>query len=305
MTNDMVVSFPRMGNEYTEIFKELLEDLGFKVVIPPLKHDGLKFGIKNTPSMVCFPMKTSLADMKVALDLGANTIIMYDTKGLCRFRHYWKIQKQILNENGYNPEFIILTKKFFFQLKKASKLSYFRTWKIIKKYWKIIKEIDKENKKFSNDKINIAIIGEIYCCLEPSVNYDVINKLKKYNVNPVFTITLTDFITEVFEDTLKLNLTGKKEYLKKAKTYLNGPIGGHGERNIANTLWLCDKKIDGIIHLLPLVCMPDTMIEPIINKICKENNVPLLRIPIDETSSEANLSTRIETFVELIRRKKE
>ena len=50
--------------------------------------------------------------------------------------------------------------------------------------------------------------------------------------------------------------------------------------------------------------MPETLGEPIINKICSDNNIPLLRIPIDENNSEANLETRIETFCELIKWKK-
>ena len=64
---------------------------------------------------------------------------------------------------------------------------------------------------------------------------------------------------------------------------------------------LVDKNIGGVIHLLPMSCMPETSIEPFVNTICRDSNTPLLRIPIDENTAEANLETRLETFVELIK----
>ncbi len=81
-------------------------------------------------------------------------------------------------------------------------------------------------------------------------------------------------------------------------------MGGHGYENIYHLLELIEKRIDGILHLLPLTCMPETTVEPFINYICREQNIPLLRIPIDENNSEANLNTRLETFVDLIKMRK-
>ena len=51
-------------------------------------------------------------------------------------------------------------------------------------------------------------------------------------------------------------------------------------------------------------CMPETTVESIIDNICQKNKIPLLRLPIDETNSEANVNTRLETFIELVKRRK-
>jgi len=51
--------------------------------------------------------------------------------------------------------------------------------------------------------------------------------------------------------------------------------------------------------------MPETSIEPFVNKICKDSKTPLLRVPIDESTAENNLETRLETFVELIKMRRE
>ena len=85
------------------------------------------------------------------------------------------------------------------------------------------------------------------------------------------------------------------------KKMFAGKMMGHGEENVAATMKLIDMKIDGIIHLMPLSCCPESMIEPYINCLCEKTNIPLLRIPIDENNSEANLDTRLETFIKLIK----
>ena len=83
--------------------------------------------------------------------------------------------------------------------------------------------------------------------------------------------------------------------------HLNGSLGGHGRENISHLLELVDNHIGGVIHLLPMSCMPETSIEPFVTAICRQHNTPLLRIPIDENTAEANLDTRLETFIELIK----
>jgi predicted nucleotide-binding protein (sugar kinase/HSP70/actin superfamily) len=110
---------------------------------------------------------------------------------------------------------------------------------------------------------------------------------------------LSSFIKESF--LRKIHWPSKNKYKKAAENYLNGELGGHGRQNIAHLLELVDNNIGGVIHLLPMSCMPETSIEPFVNEICRDSNTPLLRIPIDENTAEANLETRLETFVELIK----
>lgn len=81
-------------------------------------------------------------------------------------------------------------------------------------------------------------------------------------------------------------------------------FAGHACENIKHLLELIDRNIDGIIHVLPLSCMPESAIEEYVDGICEDNNIPLLRIPLDETNSPANVETRVETFIKLILRKK-
>ncbi|KKK49510.1 hypothetical protein LCGC14_3134320, partial [marine sediment metagenome] len=95
-----------------------------------------------------------------------------------------------------------------------------------------------------------------------------------------------------------------KRHKEEAKEYGDSTLGGHAYENLYNLLHLVEKKVDGVVHVMPLACMPEGTIETYINHICRENKIPLLRIHIDENSAEANLETRLETFCELLKIRK-
>lgn len=296
-----IVTFPYMGLEYTMHIKKCLETLGIKVVLPPkISDETIKLGVKNSADMMCFPFKVTLGNFIEALNNGANILLMFDSCGECRLKQYYKLHELTLRRMGYKFEMYNLNSKTAVKvLKKLSGCSTIEAIKTLIKGIKEMKQIDNRKYEWSKDKLNIAIIGEIYTSCEERVNYDIEKKIKKFNVNVYNTANLSDFIYEG----LKLYIFKKRNYKKEAWKYFNGPLGGHGYENVYNLLWLIDKKVDGVIHLLPLSCMPETTVEPIIDSICQDNKIPLLRLMIDETNSEANIDTRLETFIELIKRK--
>jgi len=326
--NERIVTFPWMGHDYTLLLKESLEDLGIKVVLPPLiSEHTVKLGVRHSSDMMCFPFKVTLGSLIEALDKGANTLIAYDNCGQCRQRHYWKIYEFTLKNLGYKFELYPISRATAIPvLKKISNKSTFAAIKACKKFFREVKEHDDKKYKWSSEKLNIGIIGEIYTCCEEKINYNIERKLRDLGVNPFNTANLSGFLKTdskiSFSNVISLIMPArnqtdtifiekewfdnseKRKYKKLAKEYLNGPVGGHGFENIYNLLWMKDKNVDGIIHLLPLSCMPETTIEPFINEICQKSDIPMLRLPIDDTNSEANVDTRIETFVELIKRKR-
>jgi predicted nucleotide-binding protein (sugar kinase/HSP70/actin superfamily) len=283
----------------------LVEELEVPVMVPPpTTQETIKFGVKHSSDMMCFPYKVTLGNFKEALDLGANALLIWDTRGQCRFKHYWKLHQLTLKKLGYDFEIYPLTNNFIPTLKKLNpSLTTWRIWKALYKYWKKLRTIDEPLQQFSKTKINIALLGEVYTIFEESVNGNIEEKLKKLDAHVYFGVTLSDLIKDAIRP--KLHIKDPKQPWKiRAAEFLNGPLGGHGYENVYNLMWLIDQKIDGVIHLLPLSCMPETTVEPIMNELCYEKGVPLLRFAIDETNSDANINTRLETFVELIKRKK-
>jgi len=298
-----IATFPHLGF-YTPIFYNLIKKLDVEVITPgEITEEIIKKGVRHSPEMVCFPFKVSLGSLMDSLEKGANTIIHFDSCGECRFRHYWIIQKQILEEQGYKFSIIPLRTKTLLGGMKAinKKNSYLKIFKTLKSTWNEINKAEKARDEFNlnidKNEINILIFGEIYTVLEYSINFKVVEKLRKFGAKPKLAISLSHFIGEPI-------LKKRPIYLKEAKQYINGPIGGHGLESIAHTIYAAKHGFDGVMHIEPLSCMPETMVEPIINSLCQKNGLGLLRLAIDETNSELNLETRLETFIEIIKRKK-
>ncbi len=301
---DRKITFPPMGRKNSLVIKSFLESLDLDVVMPPkMTSDTIKRGVKNCASMICYPLKTTLGAYMDSLDLGANTLLSYDTLGRCRFRQYSALHNFTLT--GLNYEFdmhVLNPRNILKELKEISGKNRLTILKSMYKHYKMIEENDKQT--WSEDKPNIGIIGEIYVINNEEVNLGLEEKIRGYGCNPFNTATTLDFMRDkipLFNPLKYFKKDRLKDYKKKAKEFLNGPIGGHAEENLYNLLDLVDKGVDGAIYLYPLSCTAENCVEPYVEHICKESKTPLLKIQIDENSSEKNLEMRLETFCELIK----
>ena len=296
------VTIPWMGKEYIRLLGQSLTNLGLRVQLPPATTDKtIQIGVRNTAEMACFPLKPTLGNFVEALEHGADTLLMYDSQGQCRLRHYWKIQEFTLRNMGYEFEmYNVNFSNVLPVLKKLSGASYVKILRELFRFYKRVKKTDQKKEIWSQRRPNIGIIGEMFTCCDERINYGIETKIIKLGCNPVNTVTLSSFIRDSFFKKIHFP-SRRKKYDREAEKYLNGTLGGHGKENLANLLELIDHKIGGVIHLLPMSCMPETSIEPFITAICRDSNTPLLRIPIDENTAEANLQTRLETFIELIK----
>ena len=103
--------------------------------------------------------------------------------------------------------------------------------------------------------------------------------------------------------THNLNIKERIKVKKELKPYIWGNIGGHGRYSLYSAIQYAKKDFDGIVHLLPLSCMPETTIEMLMNRVGNQYNIPIYRFPIDENRFEAGFDTRIETFISILRRR--
>jgi len=305
---DRRVTFPPMGKRNTKIIGNFLESLDLEVVMPPkMTSETVKKGVKNCASMICYPLKTTMGAYIEALDLGANTLLAYDTKGQCRFKQYPFLHSFALTGLEYDFDMHILnSRNIIRELKKISGKSRLTILKSMYKHYKMIEENDKQ--EWSEDKPNIGLIGEIYVMNNEEVNLDLEKKVEGYDCNLFNTATTFDFMRDkipLFNPFKYFKRDKLKDYKKKAKGFLNGSVGGHAEENLYNLLELVDRGIDGTIYIYPLSCTAENCVEPYVNHICKESKTPLLKIQIDENSSEKNLEMRLETFCELIHMRRE
>jgi len=297
----VVIGLPRLGI-YSNITKQLFETLGCQVVMPnKVSQEIIKPGVMNSPDMICYPYKVTLGQEIWNLEHGATDLIMFNTRGRCRFRHYHQLQEHTLRNLGYN--FIMHTisaTNFFPVLMKLTGASPFRLTRAMLEALSRIREIDRQAYN-NNSSIKIGIVGEIYTMLESDINFDIVQKLQRMGVAVDMSLTLSHW----FKKELKLDFFEKREEKREAKQLLNEPIGGHGFESIYNTIYYGKNGFDGVIHLLPLSCAPESIIEVLVDQVADKYNIALYRFPIDESNFEQGFLTRLETFVAMIKRKRQ
>lgn len=106
--NEKIISFPNLAN-YDVPIKFLLEHLVDAKIekAPAMTKKTLELGSKYSPDYVCLPFKYNLGNFIESLENGANVLIQ--AGGGCRFGYYSELQKQILEDLGYEFEFYSLT----------------------------------------------------------------------------------------------------------------------------------------------------------------------------------------------------
>lgn len=65
-------------------------------------------------------------------------------------------------------------------------------------------------------------------------------------------------------------------------------------------------RVDGVMHLTAFGCGPDSLLNKFIELEAKKHrNIPFMTLMIDEHTGEAGMATRLEAFVDMVRRRKE
>jgi len=104
----MVVTFPHMGNIYIAL-KAFFDELGIRSVTPPFcSNKTLELGTRISPESICLPLKLNLGNYLESLQCGADTFIITGSCGPCRFGYYGVSEKEILNDNGYPVDVVML-----------------------------------------------------------------------------------------------------------------------------------------------------------------------------------------------------
>ncbi len=165
---------------------------------------------------------------------------------------------------------------------------------------RFIENIDQDR---SRDVLKVALVGEFYILLEPFINFDIENWLGQRGIYIEKGVYTSDFIAPTKE-----NVVGGIHYdtlVEEAKPYLNYKVGGEGLPTIGHTVLSAKGGFDGVIHLMPFTCMPETVAKQILPRVSNEENIPVLSLVIDEQTGKAGVETRLEAFIDLMRNRRE
>lgn len=150
--------------------------------------------------------------------------------------------------------------------------------------------------------LKVGIIGELYVVVEPYVNLNLEIELGKLGVE--VKRNRTSYLSawtslKAYMNTLN---TEKKKLAKYAYPYLRRDVGGHGLESVAEKVRLAREGYDGVVHVAPFTCMPESIAQNVMP--LTEENIPVLTVLYDEQLAETGLLTRLEAFVDLLQRRR-
>ena len=268
---------------YASLQEEILKNLGYKFKMYNLVTAG-HTDIKRIYRLI----------KEIDPSIKLRRVIRYGVIALTMVKYMDNIDDYIRENIGFECErgsFIKLKKKMLNDFSKCRGLFHLR--RLYRKYKKEFKKIEIDKPK---DYIKVGLIGELYTLMEDNANYEIEYELAKHG------IAIKRF-TNVTYLLLKKRKKVRK-YLKKMKN-IKYRLGADALDNIYHTEYLCKKGYDGIVHIKSSFCTPEIGAMPLINKVAKDYDVPVIFFSFDTNTSKVGVETRIEAFVDMLKMKKE
>lgn len=167
---------------------------------------------------------------------------------------------------------------------------------LFRSYFKYKRKFKKIEINKKDNCLKIGIIGELYTAMEPFSTFFLEEELAKNNIEIKRFTNLTYL--------LFIKSLVSRKYLRKIKEYCHYKIGADGMDNVYRSLYLIEHGYDGIIHTKPFGCTPEITAIPIIDKVCKKYNMPIIYFSFDSETSEVGIKTRLEAFYDMLNAKK-
>ncbi len=178
------------------------------------------------------------------------------------------------------------------------------THELKKAYHKALAEIEKTPIDPKREVLNVDITGEIYLVNDDFSNQNIERELGRMGVQTRRSLTVSSFLKDaIIPKAFRKGETHLQRAERLAKPYLMRDIGGDALECVSDVAYANEQHKDGIIHISPFTCMPEIMSQNIFPAMRKDCEVPILTLIMDEQTGRAGYITRLEAFVDLMRRK--
>ncbi|MBQ8168224.1 hypothetical protein IJZ97_02265 [bacterium] len=279
----------RLG-EYGKCIQNALHDMGYDARYIELQlYDGIQ-GMyrflreltgKNRPLMFINAIILAIRKVFLVDDLQARL-------------NYLRARELKLgdSEKAFNKAIkIVEAEDSLFGLRKAKKKAFAEMDKV---------KIDKDK-----EVLFVDVTGEIFLVCDQFSNQNIERELGKMGVQVRISLTVSSFLKDaIIPKIFRKGETHLQRANRLAKPYLMRDIGGDALECVSDVAYANERGIDGIIHISPFTCMPEIMSQNIFPAMRENCEIPILPLIMDEQTGKAGYLTRLEAFVDLMRRRK-
>lgn len=172
-------------------------------------------------------------------------------------------------------------------------------------YHEALKEIEKTEIDPNREVLHVDLTGEIFLVNDEFSNQNIERELGRMGVETRRSLTVGSFLKDaIIPKAFRPPETHLQRAERMAKPYLMRDIGGDALECVSDVVFADVNGKDGIIHISPFTCMPEIMSQNIFPTMRGEHEIPILTLIMDEQTGKAGYITRLEAFVDLMRRKK-
>ncbi len=321
----MKIGIPRglLFYYYYPMWRVFLEELGAEVITsPPTSKEILDLGTQNVQDDVCLPVKVFFGHTVYLLDkvdyLFIPRIVAVDKDAYTcpKFLGLPDVVRSTLREHPPILDITInakkrkksplraaleLGKRLGIPTKKI-KEAYVKSCSALNSYRKLLLkgmlpeeaisylfEGRQTQEKTEPADLKIGVIGHPYNVHDRFSSLDIVGKLRKMGAE----VLTEEMVSE--------------EDIQKHASFLPKRLFWSYERDVLGAAFylLHEKKVDGLVNVVSFECGPDSLITELIQSEAKRmGGFPLLVITLDEHTGEAGLQTRLEAFVDMLRRRR-
>lgn len=143
--------------------------------------------------------------------------------------------------------------------------------------------------------VRIGLVGEYFTAIDSASNLGVEKKLLNMGVELHRMLNMTNRNLHYNEKNLRASIS---DYV----TYDMGPTSS---LTIAAALKYAEEGFDGVVHLKSSGCTPEVDCVPVLQRISRDEKMPILYLSYDSQTSDTGLDTRLEAFYDMLAIKKE
>ena len=171
---------------------------------------------------------------------------------------------------------------------------------IRKKISRCFSEIPADREK---QPLRVGLVGEISFLRDKCLNKNIEYILGDQGIEVRNFFLLGEELKNITRIVL-LNQNRSKYLSRIADGYLQCTVGGHALDSVAHSIRCADEGYDGMVHLCPSGCMPEVSVRPILKRVSKDKDIPILEMSYDEHTCSAGIATRLEAFADVLKERR-